>query len=268
VVATRPTFNWDGVNVAITKAAVARPHQPAAHQAAAAVLRMAPGDGAIAGERARVMQQLQDPATRDLAAWMIGHEMGGREGRTDVLESLVYRAVVTGKHPYRLLTEGFYGPINRFRKKYGRLPKADDWALQDLDYAAEQVGAGRNVLGGRTDQGMPHEVRREGRILRGGEAYGWMGLRGERQTVAARGGPARRAPAPPATETAFGEPGRAGPAQWAAWRRDMEKPIKMHIEAPEAPSRFTPRIRRASAANVQNRELHRERERSYADMEE
>jgi hypothetical protein len=48
----------------------------------------------------------------------------------------------------------------------------------------------------------------------------------------------------------------------------MEKPIKMHIEAPEAPSRFTPRIRRASAANVQNRELHRERERSYADMEE
>jgi hypothetical protein len=42
----------------------------------------------------------------------------------------------------------------------------------------------------------------------------------------------------------------------------------MHIEAPEAPSRFTPRIRRASAASVQNRELHRERERSYADMEE
>jgi hypothetical protein len=66
----------------------------------------------------------------------------------------------------------------------------------------------------------------------------------------------------------YGEPGRAGMAQWHAWRRDLEKPIKMHIEAPEAPSRFVPRVRRASAANVQNRELHRERERSYADMEE
>ena len=66
----------------------------------------------------------------------------------------------------------------------------------------------------------------------------------------------------------YGRPGAAGAAQWAAVRRDLEKPIKMHIEAPEAPSRFVPRVRRASAASVQNRELHRERERSYADMEE
>jgi hypothetical protein len=212
------------------------------------------------------MEQLRDPATRDLAAWMIGHEMGNREARTDVLEALVNRAVVTGKHPYQLLTSGFYGPINRFRRRYGRLPKAEDWALSDLDYAAEQVGAGRNVLGGRTDQGMPHEVKPGGRIMSRGEAYGWMGVKGERSTVAARGGPARRAP--PSTETAYGRPDAAGLAQWEAWRRDMEKPIRMHIEAPEAPSRFTPRMRRASAANVQNRELHRERERSYADMEE
>jgi CII-binding regulator of phage lambda lysogenization HflD len=66
----------------------------------------------------------------------------------------------------------------------------------------------------------------------------------------------------------FGHPGAAGLAQWRKARAELEKPIRMHIEAPEAPSRFTPRIRRASAANVQNRELHRERERSYADMEE
>ena len=73
---------------------------------------------------------------------------------------------------------------------------------------------------------------------------------------------------PREAEPETGPSGTTAMHQWRAWRRDLEKPIRMHIEAPEAPSRFTPRIRRASAANVQNRELHRERERSYADMEE
>jgi hypothetical protein len=58
------------------------------------------------------------------------------------------------------------------------------------------------------------------------------------------------------------------PKNVADLRASLERPIRMHIEAPEAPSRFAPRLRRASAATVQNREAHRERERSYADMEE
>jgi CII-binding regulator of phage lambda lysogenization HflD len=58
------------------------------------------------------------------------------------------------------------------------------------------------------------------------------------------------------------------PKNVADLRAALEKPIRMHIEAPEAPSRFVPRVRRASAANVQNAELHRERERAYVDMEE
>jgi hypothetical protein len=79
----------------------------------------------------------------------------------------------------------------------------------------------------------------------------------------------RRAAAGAAEEDGGGGPsGSTGMSQWRAWRREMEKPIRMHIEAPEAPSRFTPRLRRASADAVQNRELHRERERAYVDMEE
>jgi hypothetical protein len=153
----------------------------------------APGAGGganpIAAERARVMAQLNEPATRDLAAWMIGHEQETTAGRADVLESLVNRAVVTGKHPRDLLTGGFYGPINRFKKAHGRLPTAQDWALKDFDAAHKDVAAGRNVLGGRTDQGMIKEVKPQGRMESRGEYYGWMGLKGERATAAARGGP-------------------------------------------------------------------------------
>jgi hypothetical protein len=58
------------------------------------------------------------------------------------------------------------------------------------------------------------------------------------------------------------------PQDVAELRAALEKPIRMHIEAPEAPSRFAPRFRRAMADAVQNRELHRERERAYVDMEE
>jgi hypothetical protein len=58
------------------------------------------------------------------------------------------------------------------------------------------------------------------------------------------------------------------PKNVADLRAALEKPIRMHIEAPEAPSRFAPRIRRAQADAAQNRELHRERERAYVDMEE
>jgi len=145
----------------------------------------------IAAERARVMAQLNEPATRQLAAWMLGQEHGASlETRSDVLESLVNRAVVTGKHPRDLLLGGFYGPINRYRNKHGgQLPSSDARGLELFDQAARDVGAGRNVLGGRTDQGMINEVKRQGRMESRGEYYGWMGLKGEQQTAAARGGP-------------------------------------------------------------------------------
>ncbi len=63
-------------------------------------------------------------------------------------------------------------------------------------------------------------------------------------------------------------PDEATDAEVARWRGELEKPIKLKIEAPEPPSRWAPRMRRAYGAAAQNTELHRERERSYADMEE
>jgi hypothetical protein len=119
---------------------------------------------------------------RDMTARVIAHEQAGGIGRADVLESLVNRAVVTGKHPRDLINSGFYGPVNR-----GEIgTKAPAWALKDYDTAAAQVGAGRNELGGRDDQGMINEVKPGGRRNIHGEYYGWMGLPGEQKTAAAQ----------------------------------------------------------------------------------
>jgi hypothetical protein len=63
-------------------------------------------------------------------------------------------------------------------------------------------------------------------------------------------------------------PDEGADADIARWREELEKPIKLKIEAPEPPARWAPRMRRAYGAAAQNSELHRERERSYADMEE
>jgi hypothetical protein len=142
------------------------------------------GGNPIAAERARVMKQLQEPGMRDLVAQVISHENEGEKGRADVLESLVNRAVVTGKSPRQLIYSGFYGPVNRGKITGGPAPA---WALKDYDQAAAEVAAGRNVLGGRVDQGMRGEVAPGGRIQVGGEYYGWMGLKGEHKTAAARG---------------------------------------------------------------------------------
>jgi hypothetical protein len=140
------------------------------------------GNAAIANERARVMKQLQEPGMRDLTARVIAHEQAGGAGRADVLESLVNRSVVTGKHPRDLINSGFYGPVNR-----GEIgTKAPAWALKDYDAASAAVGAGRNALGGRTDQGMINEVKPGGRVGVRGEYYGWMGLPGEQRTAAAQ----------------------------------------------------------------------------------
>jgi hypothetical protein len=138
----------------------------------------------IAAERARVMKQLQEPGMRDLTARVISHEQAGEAGRADVLESLVNRAVVTGKHPRDLINSGFYGPVNRGTIGSGPAPA---WALKDYDQAAADVAAGRNEIGGRVDQGMLGEVAPGGRVGVRGEYYGWMGLKGERKTAAARG---------------------------------------------------------------------------------
>jgi hypothetical protein len=143
---------------------------------------------AIANERARAVAQLREPGTRNLAAAAIAAEKADPAGRADVMESLVNRFVSlerAGQSPSmrKLLTGGFYGPVNR-----GQI-KLSDKALADYDAALAAVAAGRNAIGGRTDQGMPREVRPGGRRIVRGEAYGWhRGTRYERETEAAKAG--------------------------------------------------------------------------------
>jgi hypothetical protein len=49
-------------------------------------------------------------------------------------------------------------------------------------------------------------------------------------------------------------------------REEMERPIKMNIEAPTMPSQLVPSFRRASARDVMNREMRDERWSSFSDI--
>src|SRR5262245_32370471 len=49
-------------------------------------------------------------------------------------------------------------------------------------------------------------------------------------------------------------------------REDLERPIKMNIEAPDIPSQLVPQFRRASARAETNREFREARWSSYSDI--
>ena len=100
------------------------------------------------------------------------------------------------------------------------------------------------------------------------EPYGYAGAAVFAQWGARRGRPSGSARLPRHPPLPRPRPDEGADADIARWREELEKPIKLKIEAPEPPSRWAPRMRRAYGAAAQNTELHRERERSYADMEE
>jgi hypothetical protein len=147
---------------------------------------------AIAAERAKVMEQLKEPGMRELVAATLAQEQGSAGGRADVLESLVNRAVVTGKHPRDLIQGGgrkgsFYGPWRRGEVQAAMARGMSPAALEEFDKMSTEVGAGRNRIRGRTDQGMSNEVH--GAIVKSaGEYYGEMGYKGEKNTAAWRAG--------------------------------------------------------------------------------
>ena len=114
------------------------------------------------------MAQLKDPSTRALVASVIEHEQSGYGGKGDVIESLVNRSVATGKSLQQLVHSGFYGPVNR-----GELRRQSEEQLKEFDKIAGEVGAGRNEIGGRTDQGQLKEVAAAGRKNVRGE-YSWV----------------------------------------------------------------------------------------------
>jgi len=132
-------------------------------------------NAAIEAERAAVMEELKDPATRRLVAATIAQEQGSAAGRADVLESLVNRAVRQKKSLRSLITGGFYGPYNRGTVNNALRRGMSPAAMEEFDKIAEEVRRGRNAVKGRVDQGMINEVKRGGRIRVRGEYYGFWG---------------------------------------------------------------------------------------------
>jgi hypothetical protein len=179
---------------------------------------------AIVKERTPFIEQLKDPETRSLAAWAMRQEHHDPSKRSDPLEALINRAVADNarrraeglppKTIKQFLTDGFYGPVNDYRKRHGQLPGASDQQLRDFDEAEKEVAAGSNRVRGRTDQGMAHEHKADpgGKFPVRGEYYSWHrgGTRYEKGTAAARAAPGQDVAAPqavpPAAQTQ--QPGR------------------------------------------------------------
>lgn len=114
------------------------------------------GNRTIAKQREQAIRELKNPATREHAARIIAKESGAGSSFTNVLESAVNRRNVNERlgHGPKTMDEiwnsGFYGPQNR-----GQLSaKASAWALKEYDRSVDELAGGRNVLRGRTDQGM------------------------------------------------------------------------------------------------------------------
>lgn len=55
-------------------------------------------------------------------------------------------------------------------------------------------------------------------------------------------------------------------AKWQQARADMEKPIRMKVEAPEPPPRLAPNMRRRSGRRAQSRDIRESRWNSYSDI--
>lgn len=139
----------------------------------------------IAAMRKPFMDELRDPATRRLAMQMMATEGGAGHGQA-ALEALMNRtAMIRQKVPgysiWNELHSGFYGPLNR-----GARPSISPRAAEMYDRIMGRVGAGSDMISGRTDQGMLTDPngRGPGRVHVGGsnEVYNfWKGQRGRAQ---------------------------------------------------------------------------------------
>ena len=128
----------------------------------------------IAAQRGRLIKEINDnPQLRNDLANMMAHETNNPQGATAVLESLFNRTLRKGSTLARELRSGFYGPINRGEVKLGR--GASPWAMGQFNAAFGNVSGGSNLIGGRDDQGMRHEIHGAGAMKVGGEWFGYMG---------------------------------------------------------------------------------------------
>ena len=133
----------------------------------------------VQAERAEMIADLQRPELRNLVSATLATEKADTEGQKDVLEAMVNRAVAykragTYKGMEQMIKGGFYGPYNRGVTAGVMAKGLSPERAAQVGGMIGEVGAGRNVLGGLTDQGMINEIVGASEKIRG-EYYGLMG---------------------------------------------------------------------------------------------
>jgi hypothetical protein len=169
-------------------AAVAAATAPA--QAAAAQIPLsAAGLQAVQKERAEVMADMARPELRNLISATLATEAAGAEDQKNVLESLTNRLVAQKRAGNyggveAAITGGFYGPYNRGQTSAVMAKGLSDARYQQVGQMLNEVAAGRNALGGLTDQGMVNEIKGAIKEQHGEDYYGLQGLPGETESAA------------------------------------------------------------------------------------
>jgi hypothetical protein len=150
----------------------------AAAQKAAAQMPLTPeGLKAVQAERSGVIEELQRPELRNLVSATLATEAQGAEDQKNVLEALVNRAVAekqagTYKGIESMIKGGFYGPYNRGETAAVMAKGLSDVRSQQVGGMISEIGAGRNALGGLTDQGMINEIKGAIKEQHGEDFYG------------------------------------------------------------------------------------------------
>jgi carbon monoxide dehydrogenase subunit G len=144
---------------------------------------------AVQAERAGVVADLRRPELRNLVSATLSTEAGGAEDQKNVLEALVNRGVAQQragnyKGVEALIKGGFYGPYNRGETAAVMSKGLSDARSEQVGEMINQMGAGRNALGGLTDQGMVNEIKGNIKERHGEDYFGKLGIAGEEQTAA------------------------------------------------------------------------------------
>jgi hypothetical protein len=149
----------------------------AAQKAATQMPLSAEGLKAVQAERASVVADLQRPELRNLVSATLATEATGAEDQKNVLESLVNRSVNeqtagTYKGIESMIKGGFYGPYKRGETQAVMAKGLSDARSLQVKEMIDQIGAGRNALGGLTDQGMINEIHGAIKEQHGEDYYG------------------------------------------------------------------------------------------------
>jgi hypothetical protein len=150
-----------------------------------------------------MIEDLMRPEMRNLVSATLSTEQASAFGQKNVLESMVNRAVAykrAGKYKgmENMIKGGFYGPYNRGQTNRVMARGLTDARSEQVKGFIEEIGAGRNVMRGMTDQGMINEIKGYKEKI-GGEYYGFMAGLGEQYKTAAftLSKEAAKAPKPP-----------------------------------------------------------------------